>query len=136
MSRRLPFFALPLCALLLAACGAASTSVSGFSGVQHEVAQTIASFQSDANATEEKKICANDLAAHLVRSLGGSKGCEAAIKTQLGQVDSVELSVQSVKVAPHGTSASASVKSIHEGKSRPSTMQLVKEGGKWKISGL
>jgi len=136
MRRPLTISALPLCALLLAACGAASTSVSGFSGVKHEVAQTIASFQSDANATEEKKICANDLAAHIVQSLGGVRGCEAAIKTQLRQVDNVELSVQSIQLGARGTSANASVKSVHEGKSRPSTMQLVKEGGRWKISGL
>jgi hypothetical protein len=28
------------------------------------------------------------------------------------------------------------VKSVYEGKTRPSTVSLVKEGGKWKISGV
>ena len=72
----------------------------------------------------------------MVTRLGGTAGCEAAIKSQLTEVDSLEASVQSVKVASDGKSATATVKSIHEGKSGPSTVSLVKEGGKWKISGL
>jgi hypothetical protein len=138
MSRLSAILCLPLCALALAACGASTsaTSTSDFSGVKREVAQRIADFQSDASSTEERKICANDLAARIVRRLGGSKGCETAIKNQLGQVDNLEVGIQSVSVAAGGTSASATVKSIHEGKSRPSTLQLVKEGRSWKISGL
>ena len=103
--------------------------------MQREVAQTIASFQSDSTSAEEKKICGEDLAAGLVARLGGRKSCEAAIKRQLAQVDNPELTIESVRVAPHGASASATVKSIHEGKSRASSLSLVKEGGKWKISG-
>jgi hypothetical protein len=137
MRRPLALLCLPLSAFALAACGAASTtSTSGFSGVEREVAQTIANLQSHATSVEENKICGEDLAADVVKRLGGTKGCEAAIKTQLDEVDNLEVSVQSVKVAADGTTGSATVKSIHEGKTRPSTMQLVKEGGKWKISGL
>jgi hypothetical protein len=136
--RRLPIIiCLPACALALAACGSTSaTSTSAFSGVKREVAQRIADFQSDASSSEEKKICANDLSAAIVQRLGGTKGCEEAIKKQLGGVDNLEMSVESVALASHGKSASATVKSIHEGKSRPSTMLLVKEGSNWKISGL
>lgn len=138
----------PLGALGLAACGAA-VSTASFKGEQHEVAQTVANLQTDATAGEEQKICANDLASAVVARLGGTKGCEAAIKSQLGQIDNLELSVQSVTLASHHApsthdaktpsaidTASARVKSIHAGKSKQSTVSLVKEDGKWKISAL
>jgi hypothetical protein len=134
--RRLPvLLCWPLLALGLTAC-AGAVSTSSFKGAQHEVAQTISNLQSDATAAEQKKICANDLAGSLVERLGGSKGCEAAIKTQLAEVDSLEVSVQSVTLAAGGATAVAEVKSIHSGKTEPSTVSLVREGGRWKISGL
>jgi hypothetical protein len=134
--RRAPaLLSLPLCALTLSACGS-TVATAGFKGEQHEVAQTISNLQADATAGEQKKICANDLAAAAVARLGGSKGCEEAIKKQLAEIDSLEVSVQSVKLAAGKTSATAAVKSIYEGKKRPSTVSLVKEGGKWKVSAL
>jgi ribonuclease I len=135
MRRLLTLLCLSASALALAAC-ATTVSTAGFKGQQHEVAQTISNLQADATAAEQKKVCANDLAAALVQKLGGAKGCEAAIKSQLTEVDSLEASVQSVTVAADGETATAQVKSIHEGKSRSSAVALVKEGGKWKIAGL
>jgi copper chaperone CopZ len=135
MRRAFALLCLPVSTLALAACGT-TVSTAGFKGQQHEVAQTISNLQADATAAEQSKICADDLAASVVRKLGGTKGCEAAIKTQLAQVDSLEVSVESVKLAPDGTTATAQAKSIHEGKSRASAVSLVKEGGKWKVSGL
>ncbi len=135
MRRPLALLCLPLTALALAGCGS-TVSTSGFKGTEQQVAQTIANLAADATAAEQGKICANDLAAAVVTRLGGAKGCEAAIKSQLAQVDNLEVSVLSVKVAAAGATASAQVKSIHEGKSRASGISLVEEGGKWKISGL
>src|SRR5271166_1434839 len=129
MRRPLALLCLPVSTLALAACGT-TVSTAGFKG-----AQTISNLQADATAGEQAKICANDLAAALVQKLGGKKGCEAAIKSQLAQVDSLEASVESVTVAIDGKTATAQVKSIREGKSRPSSVSLVAEGGKWKISG-
>jgi hypothetical protein len=133
--RLLAIICIPLCALALSACGT-TTSTAGFEGEQHAVAQTIANLQADATAGEQKKICADDLAASVVTRLGGVNGCEAAIKKQLAEVDSLEVSVQSVHMAAGDTSATADVRSIYEGKTRPSTLALVKEGGKWKLTGL
>ncbi len=135
MRRPLALLCLPLTALALASCGS-TVSTSAFKGTEQQVAQTIANLQANATAAEQGKICADDLAAAVVTRLGGTKRCEAAIKSQLAQVDSLEVSVLSVKVAATGTTASAQVKSIHEGKSRASAVSLVKEDGKWKISGL
>jgi len=134
MRRPLALMCLSLSALAPAACGAA-VSTAGFKGAQQEVAQTISNLQADATAGEQKKICADDLAAGVVRRLGGTKGCEAAIKSQLTAVDSLEVSVHTVQVASAGSTATADVESVHEGKKAFSELSLVKEGGKWKISG-
>jgi copper chaperone CopZ len=135
MRRSVALLCAPLLAAGLAACGS-TVSTSSFKGAEHEVAQTISNLQADATAGEEKKICANDLAKAVVARLGGTTGCEATIKDQLDQVDSMELNVQSVKVAPAGAAASAQVKGIYAGKTRLGTLSLVKEGGKWKVSSL
>jgi hypothetical protein len=126
---------LPVSALALSACGS-TVSTAGFKGEQHDVAQTVANLAAHATAAEEKKICGEDLAASVVKKLGGTKGCEAAVKSQLAEVDSLAVTVGSIQIAPDGTSATALVASIREGKSHPSTLALVKEDGKWKVSGL
>jgi copper chaperone CopZ len=130
-----------LCASLLAIglSGCGNSVSSAFKGEEHEIAQTISNLQSDATVGEEKKICTDDLASALVKqlsSVGG--GCEQAIKKQLTEVDSFVVNVASVHVngAPHEDTASAQVTSIRSGKTRPSTVLLVKEAGKWRISGV
>lgn len=126
----------PVLVAVLAGCAATATT-SAFKGAQHEVAQVVANLQSEATAGEEKKICTNVLASGVVARLNKSPGgCEAAIKGQLGEIDSFELTVQAVQVSAAGTSASARVKSIYAGKSAIAGMTLVKETGKWKVSGL
>jgi hypothetical protein len=128
----------PLLAVGLAAC-ASTSSTAGFKGEEHEVAETIANFQSDATAHDEQKICSNDLASAIVTRLDSAKGgCRQAINNQLDEVDSFELSAQLIRVhatGPHPT-ATAQVKSVYAGKTRLSTISLVKENGKWKISAL
>jgi hypothetical protein len=131
--RLLALICLPLCPVVLAACGT-TTSTANFKGSEHAVAQTVANLQSDITAGEQKKVCANDLAAAVVTRLGGTKGCESTIKNQIGQIDNTELQVESVKVA--GQRATASVKSIYKGKKRLTTVSFVEEGGKWKIASL
>lgn len=150
MRRPLALLCWPLLAIGLAGCGA-TVSTSAFKGEQHEVAQTVANLQADSTSGEVKKICTNDLASGVVARLGGTTSCEAAIKSQLDQVDNLEVSVQSVQISAASArkpgvktasktasakTASAKVRSIHNGKTRESSVSLVKEGGKWKISGL
>lgn len=133
--RLLLYVCAPLSAVVLGAC-ASTVSTSAFKGSEQSVAQTVANLQTDATASEPKKICADDLAAAVVSRLGGSAHCEAAIKTQIAELDSMEVSVKSIHIAADQASATAEVKSIREGKSKAQTLSLVKEGGKWKISGL
>jgi hypothetical protein len=133
--------ALLFCSLLafgLAACGSNTVS-SSFKGEEHEIAQTISNLQSDATVGEQKKICATVLSSALVKQLSTVKGgCAQAIKNQIAEVDSFTVNVKSVHLgsASGQHTGTASVTSIRQGKTRPSTVLLVKEGGKWKISGV
>jgi len=128
--------ALPaLVVVSVSACGK-TVSTSSFSGEQHDVAQAISNFQSDASGGDEKKVCTSDLAAALVARLNSaSGGCRQVIKNQLAEVESFDLTVDSVQVTVPGHAASARVSSIEAGKTRPSTLSLVKEGAKWKLAG-
>jgi hypothetical protein len=128
----------PLLAASLAACGS-TVSTSGYKGEQLEVAQAISNLQSDVRAADQQKVCTRDLAGPVVARLNAARGgCKQALKNQLAEIDSLEVSVQSIQVS--GTSAqhvaSARVKSSYAGKQTLRTVSLVKEGGKWKVAGV
>jgi hypothetical protein len=128
----------PVLAFGLSAC-AATVSTSGLKGESKAAAETIKDLQSNVTAGDNKKICEKDLAASVVKSLASSNGgCQEAVKKQLSEIDSVELTVEAIQVS--GTSATAKVKSIYSGKKKYSTMTLVKEGAgsksAWKISSV
>jgi hypothetical protein len=125
----------PVALLALSACGT-SVSTSNFKGEEHAVAQAVANLQSHATANEQGKICSNDLSAAVVARLGGKSGCEEAIKTQVSEIENLELTVESVKIAPGGKTATVQVKSTYKNKPRLGTLSLVKEGGSWRIAGL
>jgi hypothetical protein len=119
-------------ALALLACGE-TVSTGGFKGESRQVAETVADFQKDATASDEQKLCANDLAKTLAQRLGAAGGCQAALKEQLGQVDALNLTVESIVLS--GARARARVKSTWSGRNRISTLLLVREGARWKIAG-
>lgn len=123
-----------LLALGLAACGGA-VSTSGFKGEAHAVAQRISDLQSDVTAANEQKICAEDFssAARGRLSTGGGT-CKQALKRQLGSIDGYELTVK--QIAVRGATATATVQSTWSGKLRLATLELVREGRRWRISGL
>jgi hypothetical protein len=124
--------------LLLGAC-AKTVSTGSFSGEEHEVAQAISNLQSDVTAVDQSKICSNDLAAGVLARLNAAPGgCKAVIKEQLKEIDNSDVSIQSIQLSGTGAqrSARASVRSTYAGKTRPGTVSLVKQGGKWKISAV
>jgi Putative lumazine-binding len=121
-------------AIGLGACGTA-ISTGKYKGESKAVVQRIADFQTDVTASEEKKLCANDLAHAVQARLQAAGGdCVQALKKQLGAIQNFELTVKSIAV--RGASATARVSSTWSGKQRTSTMRLVKEGGAWKIAAL
>ena len=116
------------------ACGT-GVSTSGFTGEKKAVAQRISDFKRDATAAEEQKVCQNDLAGAVRAQLKtAGSDCQTALKSQLGQIDTLELTIASIQV--NGDTASAQVKSTWSGKTRASTLRLLKEGGAWRIAGL
>jgi hypothetical protein len=124
----------PLLAVGVSAC--ASTTSGSFKGEPKAIAQTISDLQTEATAGEAKKICDNLLASVVTARLSSAPGgCTQAIKSQLSQVDTLELTVQSI-LPQTATTASAKVKNTYAGKAKISTVELVKEDGKWKISKL
>jgi hypothetical protein len=136
--RALALLGAPLLAASLLGC-ANKVSTSGFSGEEREVAQTISNLQADTTAGDAQKICRNDLAGAVVARLNAAPGgCKQAVKTQVSEVDSLNMTVQSVQLNGTGAqrTATARVKSVYEGKMRPRTVSLLKEGGKWKVSSV
>ncbi len=124
----------PLLAVGVSAC--ASTTAGTFKGEPKAIAQTISDLQTEATAGEAKKICANLLSSAVTARLRSAPGgCTQTIKDQLSQVDTLELTVQSI-LPKSATSASAQVKSTYAGKAKISKVDLVKEDGQWKISKL
>ncbi len=119
--------------LTTAACGS-TVSTGNFKGESHAVAQAIASFQRDATAGDQKKICQNDLARSVQERLkSGGDGCLQALKRQLQQIDNFSLTVNAISV--NAGTATAKVTSTYSGKNRTTTLTLVKEGSHWKIAG-
>jgi hypothetical protein len=117
----------------LGGCGE-TASTGSFQGESHAVAQAIADFQSNVTAREQKKLCQNNLAAAVTARLTRAAGsCQAALKNQLLQIDATGLTIKSISV--NGKTATARVKSTYSGKTRESTLTLVKEGGRWRIAG-
>jgi hypothetical protein len=126
------------CAVLLliglSAC-ATTVSTSGYKGEAKDVAQTIKNLQSDATAGEQKKVCNNDLAGSVVKSLSSATGgCQQVIKEQLKEIASLEVTVESIQITSAGHTATAKAKSKFAGKNKVSTISLVKEAGKWKVA--
>ena len=118
----------------LGACGE-TASTGSFQGESHAVAQAIADLQSNVAAREQKKLCQNNLAAAVAARLARAGGsCQAALKNQLLQIDATGLTIRSIAVT--GKTATARVKSTYSGRTRESTLTLVKEGGRWRISGV
>jgi len=135
IKRTLLLLLAPLLALGVGACASSSTT-SSFKGEQQAVAQVISDLQSYGTAGEAQKICSDLLSSAVVARLHSSSGgCEHALKEQLSQVDTPEVTVEKVQL--HGaTSATAEVKSTYAGKAKLTTVTLVKEKGAWKISKL
>jgi hypothetical protein len=135
IKRGLVLLCVPLLALGASACASTST-LSSFKGEEHAVAQVVSNLQSYGTAGEAQKICADLLSSAVTTRLHSSPGgCEHALKEQLSQVDTPEVTVEKVQI--HGTTSStAEVKSTYAGKAKLTTVTLVKEDGAWKISKL
>jgi hypothetical protein len=123
--------------LVLSACGqTAKDSATDFQGDQKAVAQTVEDLQSASRKHDGARICTSLLAPALVAQIKKASGsdCDKGVKDSLSDADSFELQVQKVTIADG--KASAVVKSEGGDKDRVDTLELVKDGGVWKIATL
>jgi hypothetical protein len=123
--------------LTLGACGQAQKdSAKDFTGEQKAVAQTVEDLQKASRKGDEGKICDDLLAPALVTKIktASKDTCEQALHDALRDADTFELQVE--KVAVDGSTATATVTSDTGPKDRTDTLELVKDGGAWKISTL
>jgi hypothetical protein len=133
MKRTSSLLAVPLLSLGVAACGS-TVSTNGFKGEAHAVAQRISDYQTDVSTVDQQKLCREDLSSAARARLSASGGCQQALKRQLQSIDDYEVTVEKITVS--GAAAAAVVKSTWSGRSRLTTLELVKEGGSWRITGL
>ena len=124
-------------ALLAAGCGSTGTAKTAktFSGEEASVASTIGAFQSDAQSRDGGKLCKDVLDPALAAKLKDSGGgCSHVVGNQLNTIENYDLTVESVSVT--GTTATARVRTISNGKTHFDTLQLTKVGNSWRLSGL
>ena len=139
MHRRALPAAILAAALLAWGCGATTSSDDEdqpvLRGQQRLVAQAVEDLQDAAAGGDEDRICRELLAAALAERLGGTgKQCERTVRDALENTDTTDLSVRSVRVS--GTTATARVKAERGDADRVTTVGLVKEGARWRISRL
>ena len=128
-----------LAGVTLAGCGTSTVTTSSFTGPARSVAQTISDFQNDGETHNDSKLCEQDLATAIVDKLASpGRTCATVISKQLNEVDTFDLSLVTVRVndATSPPTATARVKDTRNGVSHMDTLTLVKEGSRWKISGL
>jgi hypothetical protein len=121
-----------LSALVATGCGAAESSTS-FEGQEKEVADVVEALQGSAERSEAEEICTDLLTEELQKTVSAGKlTCAAEMEKALDDADAFELEVQDVSVS--GQSATARVKGTDEGDGVIRTLELVNEGGAWRIS--
>jgi hypothetical protein len=135
---RLTAFVLPaaLAATLLAGCGASTNnSAEDFKGDQKSVAQVVDDLGKAVKKRDAKEICNTIFATSVADKLKqGNTDCVAAVKNQVKDASSFDVSVK--KVAISGTNATAVVTSTVDGKDATQTLKLVKDGNAWRIASL
>jgi hypothetical protein len=126
-----------LVALTLAGCGGGGAgpteSAKRFTGEKQKAAQTVEDFEAASHEGDAKRVC-NEILAKRDRP----ENCERDVKAFLGKgaAKKVDLEVKAVEV--HGNKASARVAIKGAGTPRPQITRypLLKDGGKWRITGV
>jgi preprotein translocase subunit SecF len=136
---RLPAFVLSaaLAAALLAGCGSTTSNNAGdFQGDKKSIAQVVDDLQKAAKGRPDtKEICNTIFAKAVAQKLQqGSDDCQDAVTRQLKDASDFDISVKTITV--NGTTATASVVSKVNGNDATQTLQFVKDGSAWRISGI
>jgi hypothetical protein len=121
-----------------AGCGAqtADDSSDDFRGDERLVAQAVEDLQSAAQRGEGEQLCTQVLARVLVQRFeqAGDGTCADAVTDAVRDADTLETTVEDVTVT--GQNATARVQADAGARDETSTLELVREGDRWKISAL
>ncbi|HXR14093.1 MAG TPA: nuclear transport factor 2 family protein [Solirubrobacteraceae bacterium] len=132
------FIAAGVClALALGGCSltpTSSSSAGGFAGAAANVATELNLLASDASSANGSDICKNVLAASVRSKLNQLGTCATIIDNQLKTSDDFTMTVEAIKVT--GSTATAQVKTVRNGKKIISTVSLVKQSGGWRITSI
>ena len=132
-----------ICALAVAGCAQggnnAKDSSANYKGAEKLVAGTVEDLQAYGEKGEGQKICQQLLTARLSQKIGGEggpKGCTGAVNGAMEQTDKSDLEVTDVTIDPKDPEKAKAVVKAKTGdkSSQTSTMELVKESGRWKIA--
>ncbi len=143
MSARAPLaLVLAAGAVLAAGCGAEAgsdvDSVDFPDATRQAVSAAVRDFSDAASSRDYEQICADYLAAPLVKALDDAKGtdrCPDQLELSLRDVDETKLAIRQVRV--QGTNAVAIVQPTGTGDvEKPARIALVKEGSRWKLSDI
>lgn len=139
--RVLPVGVLVAAALAASGCGAAKTSdaAGGFQGEAKGVATTLDDLQRLGRSQDEDAICVKLLATQLVDQIkrASATSCPTAVSDVLKDVDAFALKPDGKDaISVSGATATARVVSGTGKNKRKAQLQLVKQGGRWKLSTL
>jgi len=128
--------ALLLIALALAGCGAAPrNSAKDFKGADGTVAAVVERLEKAARDDDPAVVCKTLLSTKLLAALRAQgTNCNTGVKEAFKDADSLDLTVDAVKVS--GASATAKVKYRSLSHDKTATLQFDREGRAWKISSL
>lgn len=94
----------------------------------------VSDFSSDVSSSNEAKICSQILSSTLVGALNSHGGCKTDVSNQLATISNFSLTITKYRIS--GERAVGLVRSDYDGKTRTATLQFVKEGSGWRISGI
>jgi hypothetical protein len=112
--------------------GASKTSNSGsFTGNQGNVASTLNAFSSDASSNNAAAICSNILSSAALARIAHAGQCKTIITNQLKTINDFVLTIEDIQV--HGNTATADVRTVHNGKKVTQPVTLVHEPSGWRV---
>jgi hypothetical protein len=111
-----------------------SSSAGGFTGTKALVASALNLLASDASSTNGADICKSVLAPSVRSQLNKVGNCTTIIDDQLKTTDDSTLTIEKINVS--GTTATASVQTVHDRKKVLSTVTLVRQSGSWRVASI
>ena len=127
--------ALLLATAVLAGCNSGSEDAAKpAAGAAKEVTETVAALQTATRERDFKRIC-DELLSRAAKERAGGNDCAELVRSTAGDVRRPKITPLSIRV--RGDRADVSVRTTARGQSAiEDTIQLVREGGSWRIAAL